>query len=59
MSKDFITSLRPAIVMTLLFALLLGIAYPLAMTGIGQAVFPGQANGAWSATAGAWSSDRP
>ncbi|MBB4857675.1 K+-transporting ATPase ATPase C chain [Novosphingobium chloroacetimidivorans] len=31
--------------MTLLFALLLGIAYPLAMTGIGQAVFPSQANG--------------
>ena len=45
MSKDFITSLRPAIVMTLLFALLLGIVYPLAMTGIGQAVFPEQANG--------------
>lgn len=45
MSKDFITALRPAIVMTLLFALLLGIAYPLAMTGIGQAVFPSQANG--------------
>ncbi|MDX3899266.1 MAG: potassium-transporting ATPase subunit KdpC [Sphingobium sp.] len=45
MSKDFITALRPAIVMTLLFAALLGIAYPLAMTGIGQAAFPGQANG--------------
>lgn len=45
MSKDFITSLRPAIVMTILFALLLGIAYPLAMTGIGQTIFAGQANG--------------
>ena len=45
MSKDFLTSLRPAIVMTILFAILLGIAYPLALTGIGQAVFPGQANG--------------
>lgn len=45
MSKDFITSLRPAIVMTILFALLLGIAYPLAMTGIGQTIFSGQANG--------------
>jgi K+-transporting ATPase ATPase C chain len=31
--------------MTLLFALLLGLAYPLAMTGIGQLLFPRQANG--------------
>jgi K+-transporting ATPase ATPase C chain len=31
--------------MTLLFALLLGLAYPLALTGIGQALFPSQANG--------------
>ena len=45
MGKDFTTALRPAIVMTLLFALLLGLAYPLAMTGIGQTVFPAQANG--------------
>lgn len=45
MNKDFISSLRPALVMTLLFAALLGLAYPLALTGIGQALFPGQANG--------------
>ena len=45
MGKDFLSSLRPAIVMTILFALLLGIAYPLAMTGIGQAIFPSAANG--------------
>ena len=45
MGKDFTTALRPAIVLTILFALLLGIAYPLAMTGIGQAIFPAQANG--------------
>ena len=45
MGKDFASSLRPAIVMTLLFALLLGIAYPLALTGIGQLLFPHQANG--------------
>lgn len=45
MGNDFISALRPAIVMTILFALLLGIGYPLAMTGIGQAIFPGQANG--------------
>jgi potassium-transporting ATPase KdpC subunit len=45
MSKDILTSLRPAVVLTLLFAALLGIAYPLAMTGIGQILFPKQANG--------------
>src|SRR6478735_398425 len=45
MGKDFSSALRPAIVMTVLFAALLGIAYPLAMTGLGQAIFPSQANG--------------
>ena len=38
-------AIRPAIVMTALFTLLLGVAYPLAVTGIGQAAFPTQANG--------------
>jgi K+-transporting ATPase ATPase C chain len=45
MKQDIFTALRPAIVMGLLFALLLGIAYPFALLGIGQAVFPHQANG--------------
>jgi potassium-transporting ATPase KdpC subunit len=45
MNKDILSSVRPAVVMTLLLALLLGIAYPLAMTGIGQLLFPHQANG--------------
>ncbi|CAN5185829.1 potassium-transporting ATPase subunit KdpC [soil metagenome] len=45
MSKDLFSALRPALVMTALFALLLGIAYPLALTGIGQTLFPSQANG--------------
>ena len=45
MGKDFTSSLRPAIVMTALFALLLGLLYPLALTGIGQLLFPVQANG--------------
>lgn len=45
MGKDFSSALRPAIVMTILFAALLGLAYPFAMTGIGQLVFPAQANG--------------
>jgi K+-transporting ATPase ATPase C chain len=45
MTADLTSAFRPAIVLTILFALLLGIGYPLAMTGIGQAIFPAQANG--------------
>jgi K+-transporting ATPase ATPase C chain len=45
MLTDIRTALRPAIMLTILFALLLGLAYPLAITGIGQALFPRQANG--------------
>lgn len=45
MGNDFTSSLRPAAAMTILFAILLGIVYPLAMTGIGQTLFPVQANG--------------
>ncbi|HEX8554991.1 MAG TPA: potassium-transporting ATPase subunit KdpC [Sphingomonas sp.] len=45
MGKDFMSGLRPALVLTLLFAMLLGIGYPLAMTGLAQAIFPSQANG--------------
>jgi K+-transporting ATPase ATPase C chain len=37
--------LRPAIVMIVLMTVLLGIAYPYAITGIAQSVFPDQANG--------------
>jgi len=36
---------RAAIVATLFFTLLLGIAYPLVVTGIGQLAFPAQAGG--------------
>ena len=39
------SSLRPAIVLTLAFTLLTGVAYPLAMTGIAETVFPYQAHG--------------
>ncbi|MBN8819026.1 MAG: potassium-transporting ATPase subunit KdpC [Sphingomonas sp.] len=45
MLKDITSALRPALVMTLLFALLLGLAYPALLTGVGQLVFPYQANG--------------
>ncbi|HEV7690156.1 MAG TPA: potassium-transporting ATPase subunit KdpC [Hyphomonadaceae bacterium] len=37
--------IRPALVLLILFTLLLGIVYPLAMTGIGQGLFKHQANG--------------
>lgn len=45
MNQDIVSALRPALVMGLLFALLLGIAYPFATLGIGQLIFPKQANG--------------
>ncbi|HYF89027.1 potassium-transporting ATPase subunit KdpC [Azospirillum sp.] len=37
--------LRPALVMTAALAVVTGIAYPLAVTGIAQSLFPHQANG--------------
>lgn len=37
--------LRPAIVLLALFSVLTGIAYPLVITGLGQWLFPYQANG--------------
>ncbi|AQR63046.1 potassium-transporting ATPase subunit C [Brevundimonas sp. LM2] len=37
--------LRPAVVMVALFTLLLGLAYPLGVTGLAQGLFPAQANG--------------
>jgi K+-transporting ATPase ATPase C chain len=45
MLKDFTSSLRPALVLTVLFAALLGLGYPALLTAIGQALFPAQANG--------------
>lgn len=40
-----LSELRPAIVMTVLFTLLTGVAYPLAMTGVAQLAFSDRADG--------------
>ncbi|HTK34490.1 MAG TPA: potassium-transporting ATPase subunit KdpC [Caulobacteraceae bacterium] len=40
-----LAQLRPALVVTVFFTLLLGIAYPLAITGVAGLVFPHQAEG--------------
>jgi potassium-transporting ATPase KdpC subunit len=37
--------LKPALMMTIILTVVLGLAYPLAVTGIAQTVFPHQANG--------------
>jgi K+-transporting ATPase ATPase C chain len=40
-----LSEIRPAIVSTVLFTLLLGVAYPLAITGVSKVAFPYQAGG--------------
>ena len=40
-----LSQIRPAIVSTVLFTLLLGVAYPLVVTGIAKVAFPAQAEG--------------
>ena len=39
------SELRPALIVFLLLSVLTGIAYPLVVTGIGQAAFHSRANG--------------
>ena len=40
-----LSQIRPALVSTILFTLLLGVAYPLAVTGVAKLAFPFQAEG--------------
>lgn len=44
-NRELVAALRPSLVMTGLFAGLLGLAYPAAITGIAQVAFPWAANG--------------
>lgn len=41
----FLRQIRIAIITTALFTVLTGVVYPLAVTGLGQLLFPGKANG--------------
>ena len=45
MGQDIKSAIRPAIVLLLLLTVLTGLLYPLAVTGVGQAIFPHRANG--------------
>lgn len=46
------TNVRPALVLLGLFTLLTGLAYPLAVTWLGQALFPTKANGSMEVAGG-------
>lgn len=45
MFRIFMTQLKPAALMLFWMTLLTGLAYPLAMTGVGKALFPAQTSG--------------
>lgn len=52
MLADLTSALRPAVVLTVLFALLLGLAYPAAITGVAQLAFPDAAKGSLATSHG-------
>jgi len=45
MNSDLRSAIRPSLVMLLLFTVLTGLAYPAVVLGIGQLLFPREANG--------------
>jgi K+-transporting ATPase ATPase C chain len=45
MLRSTLTTLRPALALPLILMVITGIAYPLAITGVAQVLFPHQANG--------------
>lgn len=45
MLQDLTSALRPSLVLTALFAVLLGLAYPAAVTGLAELIAPAAANG--------------
>lgn len=49
---DVFKQLRPAIMMVVLATLVLGLGYPLAVTGVAQLIFPGKADGSLITNAG-------
>ncbi len=52
MLKLILDKIRPALLLLIVLSLLLGIAYPLIVTAIGQVLFPWQANGSFVSVQG-------
>ena len=50
--KTFLKYLRSGLILTAIMLVICGLAYPAAMTGLGQAIFPNQANGSMITASG-------